>query len=560
MYVYVFGNPFTKDWRKFLCEDFPEIIFVTLWSIGAILFGNRIDACISKNDLENFLSDSIPRLMPVEISVYDDNDDDFEFDQNFYQSKYKNIRFRRLRISKKKFDNGNANEAIIFNNNRTNLNLQVSSIEENHSFQPLIPYNHSFRILQRSVLFPKNGFFVKNIEDIDQCFICPSCRLIFRDPYRLHCGHRQCQSCINLQHRTIHCLSCSKTSTTDEVSLDKAFQAELECLSIFCSFCDWTGPLKIYQDHLDHTHVDRFFICSLCTEQVERSKIVEHYMTGTHQLMLINILRYLQSIKIKNDQQKMMRYSQFHERISNLSGHTSLLYIRMEQIRNQSYSHQQALESKNHELFLLKSLSQNVKNHLDRMRIVQDSCMKDVLSLEYHFEHRQIVSFNGILIWKISNVQERIDDAKFERQRSIYSPEFHSSSSGYKMRARLFLNGTDSAQDTHMSIFFILMRGEYDAILKWPFPFKMIFSLINQLTTEKDRHHLSQFFWPDKQSICFQRPRLEMNEAYGIKKFISLNKFQQNRNQYVQDDTMFIKIEVDFLSIPPGNHDSTTHI
>ena len=86
------------------------------------------------------------------------------------------------------------------------------------------------------------------------------------------------------------------------------------------------------------------------------------------------------------------------------------------------------------------------------------------------------------------------------------------------MISRLFLNGTDDVRDTHMSIFFILKRGEYDAILKWPFHFKVVFSLLNQLAPEDDRHHLSEFFWPDMQSICFQCPRIEMNEAYGIKK------------------------------------------
>jgi TNF receptor-associated factor 2/TNF receptor-associated factor 3 len=88
------------------------------------------------------------------------------------------------------------------------------------------------------------------------------------------------------------------------------------------------------------------------------------------------------------------------------------------------------------------------------------------------------------------------------------------------------------------------MRGEYDAILEWPFHFKVKFSLI----TKDDQEHFVNFFWPDTRSNCFQRPRLEMNEAYGIERFISLDEFKRNENQYVQDDTMFIKVQVDFLS------------
>jgi hypothetical protein len=40
-----------------------------------------------------------------------------------------------------------------------------------------------------------------------------------------------------------------------------------------------------------------------------------------------------------------------------------------------------------------------------------------------------------------------------------------------------------------------------------------------------------------------------MNEAYGIENFISLNEFRQNQHRYVQNDTMFIKIKVDFTCL-----------
>jgi hypothetical protein len=140
-----------------------------------------------------------------------------------------------------------------------------------------------------------------------------------------------------------------------------------------------------------------------------------------------------------------------------------------------------------------------------------------------------------------------LEDAKFERRRSIYSPEFYSSPVGYRMCSRLFLNGINHARGTHLSLYFILMRGEYDSLLKWPFHFKVKFSLLDQSSTKDNQHHFSEYFWSDTSSTCFQRPQLEMNEAYGIEKFFPLDL-----DRYIQNDTMFIKIEVDFMSIPPG--------
>jgi hypothetical protein len=137
-------------------------------------------------------------------------------------------------------------------------------------------------------------------------------------------------------------------------------------------------------------------------------------------------------------------------------------------------------------------------------------------------------------------------NAQSQRQTSIYSPPFYSSPTGFKMCARLYLYGDGSAaRRTHVSLFVVLMRGEYDAILQFPFNFKVTFCLYDQTGAQ---HHVIDSFRPDIKSNSFQRPQSEMNIASGIPKFLSLKKIQQG-NPYVRDDTMFIKVMVDFGGI-----------
>ncbi len=138
-------------------------------------------------------------------------------------------------------------------------------------------------------------------------------------------------------------------------------------------------------------------------------------------------------------------------------------------------------------------------------------------------------------------------DAQSERQTSIYSPPFYSSPTGYKMRARLYLHGDGNARRTHMSLFFILMRNEYDATLKFPFHYKIAFCLYDQTPNQR---HIIDSFRPDMKSNSFQRPRSEMNIASGIPKFFPLAMIQQEGNPYVRDDIMFIKVMVDFGDMP----------
>jgi len=179
---------------------------------------------------------------------------------------------------------------------------------------------------------------------------------------------------------------------------------------------------------------------------------------------------------------------------------------------------------------------------------------------QYHSNTLQHVSYDGTYVWKITNVQEKISqfvfvfhvymslylylgDAQSERQISIYSPPFYSSSTGYKMCMRLYLNGNGNARRTHMSLFFVLMRGSYDAILKFPFNYKVTFCLYDQTPHQR---HIIDSFRPDTKSNSFQRPRSEMNIASGIPEFVPLAMIQQEGNPYVRDDTMFIRAMVDF--------------
>ena len=57
---------------------------------------------------------------------------------------------------------------------------------------------------------------------------------------------------------------------------------------------------------------------------------------------------------------------------------------------------------------------------------------------------------------------------------SLYSQPFYTDRYGYKMCGRVYLNGDGMGKGTHLSLFFVLMRGEYDALLEWPFRQKVI--------------------------------------------------------------------------------------
>ncbi|CAF3652324.1 unnamed protein product [Adineta steineri] len=162
-------------------------------------------------------------------------------------------------------------------------------------------------------------------------------------------------------------------------------------------------------------------------------------------------------------------------------------------------------------------------------------------------------SLNGICIWKISDMNQILNKAISGEMKSIYSSPFYLYPHGYKVCFRLFVNGDLKGRNTHMSMFLAIMRGKYDADLRWPFSLKVTFSLIDQSIEHDKKHHLSQFCWPDKDEKCSGRPISKMNLQYGIPQCFSLDEFKQKLDKFIHNDTMFIKIQFEISTEIPTN-------
>ena len=171
--------------------------------------------------------------------------------------------------------------------------------------------------------------------------------------------------------------------------------------------------------------------------------------------------------------------------------------------------------------------------------------------LEEYVRQQEFSSYDGKLLWKITEFASKRNEAVSGQQVSFFSPCFYTSRYGYKMCARIYLNGDGMGRGTHISVFFVVLRGQYDAILRWPFRQKVTFMLFDQDNVQ----HVIEAFRPDPNSPSFQRPRRETNIASGCPMFCSLTEL--NNHAYVRDDTMFLKIIVDitdFLNQDPWIH------
>ncbi|XP_012493784.1 PREDICTED: TNF receptor-associated factor 5 [Propithecus coquereli] len=165
---------------------------------------------------------------------------------------------------------------------------------------------------------------------------------------------------------------------------------------------------------------------------------------------------------------------------------------------------------------------------------------------EERFKLLEGACYNGKLIWKVTDYKMKKREAVDGHIVSIFSQSFYTSRCGYRLCARAYLNGDGSGKGTHLSLYFVVMRGEFDSLLQWPFRQRVTLMLLDQ---SGKKNHVVETFKADPNSSSFKRPDGEMNIASGCPRFVAHSVLENPKNTYVKDDTLFLKVAVDLTDL-----------
>ena len=87
------------------------------------------------------------------------------------------------------------------------------------------------------------------------------------------------------------------------------------------------------------------------------------------------------------------------------------------------------------------------------------------------------------------------------------------------------------------------LLGAYDALLKWPFDYRVTFYLLDQNEDASQRKHIKFSIKPNPcadNEPFLGRPRLEKNASFGGAKFAKHEEVESR--QYIKDDVIYLKI------------------
>ena len=134
-------------------------------------------------------------------------------------------------------------------------------------------------------------------------------------------------------------------------------------------------------------------------------------------------------------------------------------------------------------------------------------------------------------------------EVKKEKNEGAQSPSYYISPNGYNTALRVYANGRSDREGTHVSVFVTIVKGNYDAQLKWPFIGIFTIILLNQLE-DKNHHQMTL--------TLTAADNLKVGGDWGLSQFIphsALDYDAVKNTQYLKDDTLYFR-----MSVEPADH------
>lgn len=145
-------------------------------------------------------------------------------------------------------------------------------------------------------------------------------------------------------------------------------------------------------------------------------------------------------------------------------------------------------------------------------------------------------------VWKISNFEASLNAAKRKGRAIMLSKPFSLWKNGYMLKIRLEFRAHPSlSSEDFMELNIVVVPGEFDPLLSWPFREKLRLRLIDQNpTSEHERTNLSYLFNFERKENQCPRPLTEKDVLEFECAYVAIRELK-NRN-YIVNDTIFLMV------------------
>ena len=155
-----------------------------------------------------------------------------------------------------------------------------------------------------------------------------------------------------------------------------------------------------------------------------------------------------------------------------------------------------------------------------------------------------------IYMWKIygfSGIEQRINNRR-AGPFSQDSEPFYTGECSYKVRLRLELSYSKFGTNNCMKIYLIIMKGDFDSFLKWPFAKRATITVLDQQENSNERKNITATLPENQlQQTWNSRPNGEYeNRAFQFAVMVPRELLKGGG--YVQDNSFFIQAKFETVA------------
>ena len=401
----------------------------------------------------------------------------------------------------------------------------------------------------------KDFKFVDELKKNLEALVCPICQELVNDPVLTSCGHLFCQKCL----RSSSCPVCRQecTSMPDHFHARQINNLKVKCVN-YKEGCKWIGELRDFEKHLKDACNCALLECSNgCKMTLKRKDIPSHILV---------------CIKRNYKCPHCLICSRFDEITGQHLPKCPMVPVICPNKCNVTDIKRKSIEShmticgkrkiscKYHSIGCEEKIPEDeMEKHLDtkkdhHLQLSMDMVVKLTLCLNEitHHDHLPTPLATPLLPpvkeWLVNHSSYPIPPwiIKMEGFYSAplvwYSEPFLSHPGGYQMCLRVYKNGLQSGEGTHLSVFIRMIKGNEDEFLPWPFQGSVTFVLLNQAKNENHIKRSSAFTENTGQRIM---TGIWGKNGVGSEKFIPLPKLliPGEGTIYVADDSLFFMIK-----------------
>ncbi|XP_037327880.2 TNF receptor-associated factor 5 isoform X1 [Pungitius pungitius] len=362
-------------------------------------------------------------------------------------------------------------------------------------------------------------------------------------------------------------VSCSQTAPRHKlIELRESCPEQVDCPyeKFGCSVQDTRGRVKLHEDAALHRHMLLVLRSNTHLEQqVEVLREEEALMqqeVQTDGLLLAGLQKTIRPLLQQNQDQELT-VSAAQRTLGRQEDVLSAVRLDVKQVSRGLGAGLEGLEELRKSLDAAiqeVSAAEALRRHLGTLEedLKQHSGLLHLHAARLSANRRHLrelgaASFGGRLVWKIDDFGSRREAEVRGQPPCLSSVPFHAGTCGYNLAARVYLNGDGEGRGTHVSLYVVLLPGDFDALLPWPFRQTVTLSLLDQSGAA---NHRSLSFRPDPTSKSFGRPAAGSagNVAVGFPCFVPLGELEPRHSaEYVKDDALFVKVKVDMAGLDP---------